>query len=529
MKNSKSINDIISKIDEKFSLNLPGNNYDALLCKSLSATDLGKNPKSHQAHIAISNQEMMDIFPKIIIDNYKPTTADDAPHAAAKSFYYLEIPITLYKQNFRYLEKINPNNTPIDDITDSEFQDKATISPNMSIVLNRRKGSNPQIELSDECKTLIRKVADTKDILVIAKVKQKLLYDAFIIGHSDPEADFFSDTAIFEFSQKNKTAVNIRNYHQAKDSESYNHSGKNVIYYGAPGTGKSHQLNKQLSKTKFRRVTFYPDYNYTDFIGGMKPKRINGHIDYPYVGGILADTVAEAIDNPTEEVVLLVEEINRANAASVFGDTFQLLDRNSDGTSTYSIRNTDLGHYIDKNTNTPTTFEEDGVSFPSNFSIMATMNPADQGVYPLDTAFTRRWQMTYFPINWTDESVSDANVAGFDYPWNILGPAINHLLYKNGIEEDEMLGQYFMTTNELQNIKLVASKLLGYLWNNVLRYKRQIVFNAETLSDLMNQFEYQEKGLKIFHEESQEVLKRTIADLQKQSIETSNEDNHEHD
>ena len=227
MKNDKTIGGIISKLSQKFSLDLNGNDYDAIMCKSLSSTDLGTNPKSHQAHIAISNSEMMDIFPIIDIEHYKSSIKD------TKSFYYLELPVTLFKQNLQSL--VEGNNSTISDVINTVFQDNPTISKNMSVVLNRRKNSKPQIELSGEFKSFIRKIAKDQDILVIAKEKCKLHYKALIINANDPEANFFSNTAIFDFKPQNKTAVNVQDYH----TDSPIKDGKNIIYYGAPGTGKS--------------------------------------------------------------------------------------------------------------------------------------------------------------------------------------------------------------------------------------------------------------------------------------------------
>lgn len=137
MKNDKTIGEIISKLDQKFSLDLNGNNYDAIMCKSLSATDLGTNPNSHQAHIAISNSEMMDIFPIIDIEHYKSSIEDSKTNTIAKSFYYLELPVTLFKQNLQSL--VEGNNSTISEVINTAFQDNPTISKDMSVVLNRRK------------------------------------------------------------------------------------------------------------------------------------------------------------------------------------------------------------------------------------------------------------------------------------------------------------------------------------------------------------------------------------------------------
>lgn len=522
MKKDKTISDVIMALNTVSNLTLSPNEYDAVMCKEIKSSNLiGGSRTSHQAHIAITGKDM-GLFPAIWTENYQNPNVQDEDGGSMKSFFYLMVPVTLYKKNIQYSHTVK--------MDDNDFNSNDTITTNMSVKLSRRGSGSRQIELghlsqSDSLFKKFRAVFDEHDILIIAKKKEQLAYDAFIIRATNSTT--FPNSSIFD-TKGNSTVVKAKNYHYYK---SFKHGGKNVIYYGAPGTGKSYKLSESLRNTKYNRVTFYPDYDYTDFVGGLKPKNINGHINYPYVGGILTTTLSEAINNPSENVVLLIEELNRANAPSVFGDTFQLLDRDPDGGSTYSIKNEELGSYLNRHTNYSIDFVKEGIRFPSNFSIMATMNPADQGVYHLDTAFTRRWQMAYVPIDWTSEDVPKAEVAGFSYPWNVFGQALNHILAINGIEEDEMLGQHFMTATELKDIKLVASKLLGYLWNNVLRYKRQAIFNAETLSDLMYQFEHQNKGIKIFNGDTQEQLSQAIKDAQNRLIpndqEHPDEDNYE--
>lgn len=305
--------------------------------------------------------------------------------------------------------------------------------------------------------------------------------------------------------------------------------GKNEIHYGAPGTGKSYSVSEQYQSNPktMQRITFYPDYDYSDFVGGLQPTRENGTIDYLYVGGPLVWSIIRALDNPTQEITLIIEEINRAEAASVFGDTFQLLDRDSvTGISTYAISNVEMANFIDDHTKFNYDLSHQGIRLPGNLNIIATMNPADQGVYPLDTAFKRRWHMQYHPINWKyspSNKYPNIIVPGFNEQWQAVGQAINIMLMKLGTNEDSLLGQFFFDTNELSgsnNVNYVSSKLFGYLWNDVARYKREELFKAHTLSQLIDDY----KHCCEVHSSTKDTMNKLFVDSVLPVMDGSNED-----
>lgn len=187
------------------------------------------------------------------------------------------------------------------------------------------------------------------------------------------------------------------------DMSSYTGNQKNTLIYGAPGTGKSYYIEKNIKPNydgRIERVTFYEDFDYTDFVGGLKPTRDEyNQINYEFIPGAFTRILVDALNNPLKKHLLIIEELNRANAASVFGDVFQLLDRDENGTSQYEIYAGELADYLDKNVIGFSKFKEDGVKIPGNFAIYATMNPADQNVQQIDSAFKRRWDMVYLPIN----------------------------------------------------------------------------------------------------------------------------------
>ena len=177
----------------------------------------------------------------------------------------------------------------------------------------------------------------------------------------------------------------------------------NRIFFGAPGTGKSYLLNLQLKQcieeyeAKFERVTFFPDLYYSNFFGAYKPCCDDkGRIIYKFIPGPFLRLLVDSYKNPSPHI-LVIEEINRAKAASVFGELFQLLDRNEEGISEYGVTiSEDVRKYFDDNLKGRDIKE---LKLPSNFYIWATMNSADQGVYVLDAAFKRRWTFEYLPID----------------------------------------------------------------------------------------------------------------------------------
>lgn len=301
-----------------------------------------------------------------------------------------------------------------------------------------------------------------------------------------------------------KTNVNNISSHSTKLS-----SGMNLLVFGAPGTGKSHGINSKYPS--YKRVTFYPDFDYTQFVGGLKPVRSeNSLLNYEFVPGVFTNVLLAAYERPNEEQGLIIEELNRANASAVFGDIFQLLDRDVTGQSTYAISNMELENYLDEKTNGKYDFKTNGIKIPGNMSLIATMNPADQGVFPLDSAFKRRWKQEYCPINWDAEGILTTPILGFDKEWSILGQDLNAFFCENlSVEEDALLGQYFLREIDNQTIDTVASKLLGYLWNDLARYDRHSVFNSDiiTFSELLLRFKSEDRN-QIFCDELRNVLNK---------------------
>ncbi|MDK0821708.1 AAA family ATPase [Clostridium perfringens] len=296
---------------------------------------------------------------------------------------------------------------------------------------------------------------------------------------------------------------------------------RNRIIFGAPGTGKSFRLNKEIENNKlkdqFRRVTFHPNYTYSQFVGSYKPiGNKDGTISYSFVGGPFLKTLIESLKDEKEEVphILVIEEINRANPAAVFGDVFQLLDRDSKGRSIYNIDMSDeMKSYVNNKLEEAGKDKISELYIPSNMYIWATMNSADQGVYPMDSAFKRRWSFEYIGIDENEEKIEKSGYGIIELPteeldlknkiriykkykWNEVRKSINKELKKNKINEDKLLGPFFLSEKELSESRenfdnIFKSKVLMYLYEDILKHKRTTFFkdDVNTLSDIIKNYD----------------------------------------
>lgn len=308
---------------------------------------------------------------------------------------------------------------------------------------------------------------------------------------------------------------------------------RNRILFGAPGTGKSFTLNYEKDLLladggEYERVTFHPDYSYANFVGTYKPvpcKDSDGKdaITYSYVPGPFMRTYVKALQNSRtdapEPFLLVIEEINRANVAAVFGDVFQLLDRGDDEVSEYPIQaSEDIKKYLSRELGgNPDDYSE--IRIPDNMFIWATMNSADQGVFPMDTAFKRRWDFTYLGIDDSEAGIVGKKVilGQGEYrrivEWNALRKAINDELLTYKVNEDKLMGPYFISKKNLPESEMIdaavftrifKNKVIMYLFDDAAKQKRITLFGGCD-EKAKNQYskicrEFDTKGVYIFCE-----------------------------
>ena len=347
--------------------------------------------------------------------------------------------------------------------------------------------------------------------------------------------------------------LGLKNRAESQDLANAPHSGNRlsppdspaqIIYYGVPGCGKSNKIKELLQNVPEKnkvRVVFHPEYTNADFIGQILPK-INGHVTYEFTAGPFAQIIKKAYLNPNEKFYLVIEEINRGNAAAIFGDTFQLLDRLkagetdslgndsanacvntfTEGWSQYFVQNDDVNEYIRKAVRTADgRYEEStenklpeieikkirftantAIRLPPNLSILATMNTSDQNVFTLDNAFQRRFDMELIRNEFElaekeedkgkyggfktadvqaqhDAQIVDTSIKWGDF-WKWINGKITTTLKGLSSTEDKRLGVWFVSNVDGKIAeKIFAEKVLKYLWDDVFKFKRKDVFADE--------------------------------------------------
>lgn len=304
------------------------------------------------------------------------------------------------------------------------------------------------------------------------------------------------------------------------------------IFYGAPGTGKSHAINELTADKDVIRTTFHPDTDYSTFVGAYKPTtksvpvttvigtnavpvKLNGKemmedkIVYEYVSQAFLQAYVAAWrkycdvqegEEPMDEF-LVIEEINRGNCAQIFGDLFQLLDRGDEGFSEYPIKaDSDMKKLLEKEFEGLEIKNKEGINalfkggkdivaevlagdvllLPNNLYIWATMNTSDQSLFPIDSAFKRRWDWHYVPISDAGKKwMIEVNGAQYDW-WKFL-EAINDKVYHATYSEDKKMGYFFCKANDgVISAEKFVSKVIFYLWNDVFKDSE---FEGDTFKD----------------------------------------------
>lgn len=359
-------------------------------------------------------------------------------------------------------------------------------------------------------------------------------------SYSERVENFLALTQIkVSFEDKNEIETKIENETNISPTATPFTSPEQIIFYGVPGSGKSHEIKHKLEEEYkipeekqdlfVERTVFHPEYTNADFIGQIMPKLVHGKTDFVFKPGPFTSILKKALCDSQNRYVLIIEEINRGNAAAIFGELFQLLDRidaaskttshddslntYGKGWSEYFVMNSEINNYI---RDSDDTFDgkaldingihfsaNTGIRLPPNLSILATMNTSDQNVFTLDNAFQRRWDMKLIEnvFRDTEEETNQRNAfvdSAKQITWEKFQTAINIKIGKMSEDaglssmEDKRLGCWFVkaekTTEKdkygkdiyiIRN-ELFAEKVLKYLWDDAFKFCREKVFNGYT-------------------------------------------------
>lgn len=275
---------------------------------------------------------------------------------------------------------------------------------------------------------------------------------------------------------------------------SYTQNFSQIIYYGVPGSGKSHRIDeetKALPDEQKMCVVFHPEYTNADFIGQILPVLEDTGVRYAFKSGVFTKILIEALKNPSKSYYLIIEEINRGNAAAIFGEIFQLLDRGNDGWSSYCIMNDDINYEIRKSAPELNWTENTGIRLPPNLSLLATMNTSDQNVFTLDNAFQRRWDMRLVENQFDDKDENSkiqrtAEIGGSNVTWERFQTHINKRIGEMSSSmgmssmEDKRLGCWFVKAKDGKISKeQFAEKVLKYLWDDAFKFSREEIFEIK--------------------------------------------------
>jgi len=360
--------------------------------------------------------------------------------------------------------------------------------------------------------------ANLDDYFAIKKKSEKQ-YVLYYIPSGQTASAFFKQLSADQLIYMPATDDEV----SESDSEEIKDKGTiQKILYGCPGTGKSFEVKKRTeglngkkaiyfgkdgkkiempedeterikTPSNIFRTTFHPDYDYATFVGTYKPlmKRPKGsenndsvkeELSYDFVPQVFTKAYVRAwksLEDDTlvgeeKNVFLIIEEINRGNCAQIFGDLFQLLDR-KDGFSEFPIiPDTELSKYLNEEK-----VPFDSLRLPPNFHIYATMNTSDQSLFPMDSAFKRRWSMEYVPIKYEDTDAIDykLNLYGSKHEWTEFLRLVNSKILEATNSEDKQMGEFFIKQKEIAEDEFI-NKVMFYLWNDICKD----LFNASRLS-----------------------------------------------
>ena len=415
--------------------------------------------------------------------------------------------------------------------------DKTQLRQNLITSLNKIESSDKDDGFNLLSKLVLFGIQNGKTIVENGISPNELASDSNISDNYHQHLRF--GIQIYNYAKTNKLVETVENSNFQSERETTLSpsatpftSPEQIIFYGVPGSGKSHEIKHKL-ETEYEipeqqqdvfveRTVFHPEYTNADFIGQIMPKLVQGKTDFVFKPGPFTSILKKALCDSQNRYVLVIEEINRGNAAAIFGELFQLLDRIDDaskttshngslntygkGWSEYFVMNSEINNYI---RDSDDTFDgkaldingihfsaNTGIRLPPNLSILATMNTSDQNVFTLDNAFQRRWDMKLIEnvFGDTEEETNQRNAfvdSAKQITWEKFQTAINIKIGKMSEDaglssmEDKRLGCWFVKAEKQGNDYIIskdlfAEKVLKYLWDDAFKFCREKVFNGYT-------------------------------------------------
>ncbi|KYG30291.1 McrB family protein [Bacillus gaemokensis] len=525
----KNILDEVNTIyrDEGFSLDLKVSDYDAIVVKKIAKTEVLRR-NSHDDHTGVLNNSLCSrVDPTLTNGNgvthfFLPKSTFGILPPLLSNIenmnYALTIPVTIPFITIHLMLKNIPTgyyDTSKVDVLKNEY----SLGGSMVLQLSAKETSGSRLMFASKefihdlsQRQFFMELKSTQfenDYMILLKYKSSFRYLLLFIPQPLGDA-----------KNLGRGLYNISSNTPVPSTYFQSTGAKNLIVLGSPGTGKSNWIKENFEgSTESKRVTFHPEYTYNEFIGSLRP--VNDPTDgvkYTFTPGPFTKILQLAYSNPSKIYTLIIEEINRANTAAVFGDVFQILDRNIEGFSDYGIENEEILNYINESL---LHIQLEEIKLPPNLNLIATMNSADQGVFQMDTAFKRRWNIQYVPIEfdeWHDSIYFKYNNK-FISAKNFI-TTLNTYLSENQylqVNEDRLIGPYFLRREEAERWfdkeeqYDYYKKLFIYLWDDIARIDRNSLFKKDyrQFSLLCKAFE---DGEAIFVEALHETLTTQLVD-----------------
>lgn len=501
------MNELIRLINAHLGDSIALADFSGYFLKKITLTSsISVDKVSNEYHIAITDSNgAMNFFPVVTSTKYLVNNA-----TADKKHFYSKVPIIVRKQNLLALygdlqARANARTYNLKSTTNeiASYLTDLALKPDLINTftygtLNIRTGTGQhqtEIGTSLDGQDFIKLRCSILPNEYLLFLKKKSVFAYYVYGITidlfQNFTTFFGTHPVFFQDPHDSTPIDLTSILPLPINDNFS---RNTIYYGAPGTGKSRKVISVLASIpdeQKEQVAFHPEYDNSSFVGGYKPiteKNSDGvdEIKYKFVPQVFIDIYVKAWKYPANTYVLAIEEINRGNCAEIFGDLFHLLDRKPGYSITPS--NEVRVHLLNELGPENNGIKNGKMSLPNNLILLATMNTSDQSLFPMDSAFKRRWSWEYLPIIYTETDENGSPNESYSYvikindsisfKWIDFIKLINNEIKSNqNLGMDKCIGNYFIKsdTGEI-TLKEFINKVIFYLWNDVFKDEQNRVF-----------------------------------------------------